>query len=136
MKHLLPRAVWPAALVLALAAPATAEGTEASGWRLVSVAGLEALPGGRIAFSADGAVFGSTGCNRFTGTVVAAPGMLDFNRPLASTRKACPGDLEEQERRVLEALSGPVSVAYDPVSDRMTLVPANGHAVLAFERDP
>jgi len=42
----------------------------------------------------------------------------------------------EQERRVLEALSGPVSVAYDPVADRMTLVPANGHAVLAFERDP
>lgn len=124
------------ALVLALAATgASAQTDDAGGWALVSVGGIAAQPGGRIAFSADGAVFGTTGCNRFSGQAIAAPGVLSFDKPLAVTRMACPEPRMEQETQVLEALKGTVAVAYDPVSDRMMLIPSSGAPVLGFERD-
>ncbi|MCB1335937.1 MAG: META domain-containing protein [Maritimibacter sp.] len=118
----------------ALAAPALAQSTGATGWTLVSVAGSAVAPGATIAFSADGAVFGTTGCNRFNGTVVAAPGVVTFNAPLAVTRIACDDTLMAQEKSVLEALAGTAAVAYDPVADRMTLIPDSGAPVLGFAR--
>lgn len=118
---------------LASAAPAQTE--TAAGWALVSVGGLAAQPGGRIAFSADGAVFGTTGCNRFTGQAVSAPGVITFNRSFAATKMACMDELMEQETQVFEALRGTVAVAYDPVTDRMMLIPASGAPVLGFARD-
>ncbi|GKY89379.1 META domain-containing protein [Sinisalibacter aestuarii] len=114
--------------------PALAQSANAGGWTLVSVGGVAAEEGGRIAFAADGAVFGTTGCNRFTGQVVAAPGVLSFNTPFAVTRMACPGALGEQETQVLNALTGTVAVAFDPVADRMMLIPANGGPVLGLTR--
>lgn len=116
------------------AAPAFAQSTGATGWTLVSVAGGAAEPGGSIAFSADGAVFGTTGCNRFNGTAVAAPGIVTFNAPLAVTRMACEAAMTEQEKKVLEALAGTAAVAYDPVADRMTLIPDSGAPALGFAR--
>ena len=88
----------PLALALALTAlPALAQTGGATGWTLISVEGRAAEKGGRIAFSADGAIFGTTGCNRFKGTA---------------------------------------AVAYDPVSDLMTMIPESGAAVLVFSRTP
>lgn len=123
-------------LVLAaiLATPAQAQSTGATGWTLISVGGIAAEPGGTIAFSADGAVFGSTGCNRFNGTVVAAPGLVTFREPFAVTRMACEGALDAQETAVLEALKGTAAIAYDPVADQMTLIPGNGADTLGFAR--
>jgi heat shock protein HslJ len=115
------------------AAPAQTGG--AGGWALVSVGGIAAQPGGRIAFSADGAVFGTTGCNRFNGQAVAAPGVLTFGTSFAVTKMACVGEMMTQEMQVLEALKGTVAVAYDPVADRMMLIPATGAPVLGFARD-
>jgi len=123
-------------LILALAAtPLLAQTGDAGGWALVSVGGVAAQPGGRIAFSTDGAVFGTTGCNRFSGQAVAAPGVLTIDKPLAVTKMACPGERMTQETGVLNALKGTVAVAYDPVADRMVLIPASGAPVLGFERD-
>ncbi len=123
------------ALVLAVTAlPAAAETAGATGWTLVSVGGAAAQPGGRIAFSADGAVFGTTGCNRFNGTAASAPGMVTFNAPFATTRMFCPDPMGAQETKVLDALKGPVAVAYDPVRDRMTLIPGSGASALGFVR--
>lgn len=119
----------------ALAAPVQAQTAGATGWTLVSVDGRAAEEGGRIAFSADGAVFGTTGCNRFQGTVRAAPGLVTFNHPFAITRMACQGAMAEQEGKVLESLKGTAAVAYDPVSDRMTVIPQSGAAVLGFARE-
>lgn len=125
-----------AAAVLALAAPAAlAQADNAGGWELVSVGGIAAEPGGRIAFSADGAVFGTTGCNRFNGQAIAAPGVITFTGPMASTKMACPGPMMTQEMQVLQALQGTVAVAYDPVADRMMLIPSEGAPVLGFVRD-
>ena len=126
----------PLALALiALAAQAQAQTAGATGWTLISVDGRAAEDGGRIAFSADAAVFGTTGCNRFNGTVVAAPGLVTFNQPLAVTRMACDGAMADQEAKVLEALKGTSALAYDPVSDRMTMIPESGAAVLGFARE-
>lgn len=126
----------PLALTLAvLAAPAPAQTAGATGWTLVSVDGLAAQEGGRIAFSADGAIFGTTGCNRFQGTVAAAPGLVTFNQPFAITRMACPEAMAGQEEKVLEALKGTAAIAYDPVSDRMSLIPESGAPVLGFARE-
>ncbi len=123
-------------LILALAAaPTTAQTGGATGWTLVSVDGRAAETGGRVAFSADGAVFGTTGCNRFQGTVVSAPGLVTFNAPFAVTRMACTGDMAGQEEKVLEALKGSAAVAYDPVTDRMQIIPESGAAVLGFRRE-
>lgn len=121
--------------VLFAASVAGAQTDDANGWALISVAGIAAQPGGRIAFAADGAVFGSTGCNRFNGQVVAAPGVVTFTTALGVTKMACPDDRGAQEIRVLEALQGTVAVAYDPVTDRMMLIPSDGAAVLGFKRD-
>ncbi len=122
------------ALAALAATPATAQSGNAGGWTLASVGGVAAEEGGRIAFSGDGAVFGTTGCNRFNGQVVAAPGVLSFNTPFAVTRMACPGALADQEAQVLDALVGTVAVAFDPVADRMMLIPASGAPVLGFIR--
>ncbi|OIP86542.1 MAG: hypothetical protein AUK37_03065 [Rhodobacterales bacterium CG2_30_65_12] len=119
----------------ALASAVPAQTETAAGWALSSVGGIAALPGGRIAFAADGAVFGTTGCNRFNGQAVAAPGVITFNSPFSATKMACAGDLMGQEMRVFEALSGTVAVAYDPVTDQMMLIPASGAPVLGFARD-
>lgn len=121
-------------LVRPAAAQTAAQTGAATGWTLISVDGRAAEPGGRLAFSADAAVFGTTGCNRFQGTAVAAPGLVTFNAPFAVTRMACDGALGAQEARVLEALTGASAVAYDPVSDRMMLIPESGAAVLGFAR--
>ena len=125
----------PLALAFAaLTAPALAQSSGATGWTLISVDGRAAEDGGRIAFSADGAMFGTTGCNRFNGTVVAAPGIVTFNEPFAVTRMACAGALEGQEAKVLAALKGTAAVAYDPVNDQMKLIPDSGAPVLGFAR--
>lgn len=122
-------------LAALLTLPAVAQTGGAGGWSLISVGGIAAEPGGRIAFSADGAVFGSTGCNRFQAAVVAAPGVVTFVGPVASTKLACTEALAEQETLVLAALQGTVAVAYDPVADRMMLIPPEGASVLGFSRD-
>jgi len=124
------------ALILGtLASPALAQTSGATGWTLVSVDGYAAEEGGRLAFSADGAIFGTTGCNRFQGTVSAAPGLVTFNAPFAVTRMACPEPIAAQEEKVLQALTGTSAVAYDPVSDRMSLIPESGAPVLGFARE-
>ncbi|SMH40279.1 META domain-containing protein [Maritimibacter sp. HL-12] len=117
-----------------LALPAFAQGQGGGGWTLISVGGTAAEPGGGIAFSADGAVFGSTGCNRFQTTAVSAPGVLTFMDLGATTRMACPGALDAQEAQVLSALKGTVGVAYDPVGERMILIPQDDAPVLGFVR--
>lgn len=129
------RFLLPTLLFAAFAAPALAQTSGATGWTLISVDGRAAEEGGRIAFSADGAIFGTTGCNRFQGTAVSAPGLVTFKAPFAVTRMACIGEMAGQEEKVLEALKGSAAVAYDPVTDRMQLIPESGASVLGFARE-
>lgn len=117
----------PATLVAAV--PLIGQTDNAAGWSVLAIGGHATKPGARIAFAADGAIFGTTGCNRFSGQVIAAPGMITFTTPLAVTRMACTGPSAEQETALLEALSGTIAVAYDPVADQMVLLPSDGATI-------
>jgi putative lipoprotein len=55
-----------------------------------------------IEFHADGRVSGDTGCNQYTGSVTIQGDELRFGL-LATTMRACPEALMDQERKFLEA---------------------------------
>lgn len=77
----------------------------------------------------DGAVSGSTGCNRITGhaTVSGSPAVIDFG-PLATTRRACAPDVDEVEKAVLRVLQGTVQTAID--ADQLKLSGADGFGLV------
>lgn len=77
----------------------------------------------------DGAVTGSTGCNRITGhaTVSGSPAIIEFG-PLATTRMACAPEVAEIEQAVLRVLKGTVQTAVD--SDQLTLSGADGNGLV------
>ena len=56
-----------------------------------------------VGFKANGEVVGSGGCNNFFGSFTQDGRTLTFG-PLASTKKACPGELMQQERDFLDLL--------------------------------
>lgn len=113
-------------LFAVLAAPAFADE-----WSIVSVDGADAVETATIRFDTDGAISGTTGCNRFTGTAEARDGQLIFSAPLATTRMACPGGaLNAQEQRILALLSGTVTLQPDPFAGTLTLVRGAATALL------
>lgn len=67
-----------------------------------------------LVFDADGGVVGSTACNRYRGPaeVTEPDGTLTFG-PLATTRRACPAAVMDQEQRFLDALGRTVRYAID-----------------------
>jgi heat shock protein HslJ len=85
------------------AAPA---GLQGSSWRLEDLSGTGVLGDApaTLEFTEDGAA-GSGSCNRFNGTVTIRGDSIAFG-PLATTRKACPEAVMNQENRYLEALRG------------------------------
>jgi heat shock protein HslJ/uncharacterized membrane protein len=56
-----------------------------------------------ITIAADGKVSGDAGCNRMTGQATVSGTAIRFG-PLATTRRACPPAIMDQERRFLDAL--------------------------------
>ncbi len=56
-----------------------------------------------IEFDGEGRVFGSGGCNRFTGSYEFEGGELEIG-PLAGTKMMCPEAVMDQEDRFLQAL--------------------------------
>lgn len=105
------------AMFLALAGP-----TIAAEWHVVSLNGAPVAGDATIGFDAGGAVWGSTGCNRFNARGAMSDGNLVVAEPIATTRAACPGEaLDRQERILLEALRTPLAVRYELFSDRVSL---------------
>lgn len=77
----------------------------------------------------DGAVSGSTGCNRITGraTISGSPAVIEFG-PLAATRMACPPDVTEVEQAVLRVLKGTVQTSID--ADELKLSGTDGNGLV------
>lgn len=77
----------------------------------------------------DGAVSGSTGCNRINGhaTVSGSPAVIDFG-PLATTKMVCPPEVTEVEQAVLRVLKGAVQTAID--GDELTLSGTDGNGLV------
>jgi heat shock protein HslJ len=57
-----------------------------------------------VAFTAEGQAQGSSGCNNFRGAYALRGETLEIG-PLASTKKACPPAIMDQETRFFEALA-------------------------------
>ncbi len=92
----------------AVLAPATLAGTH---WSIVAIDG-EAVSGEayRLQFDAE-RLSGQAGCNRFSGGYAVSGNRLTSG-PIMATRMACPEPRMRHERRVLQVLSGPVTVGY------------------------
>lgn len=75
----------------------------------------------------DGAVSGSTGCNRITGHATVSGSDIEFG-PLATTRMACPPEVAEVEQAVLRVLKGTVQTAID--ADELKLSGADGNGLV------
>ena len=105
-------------------------------WRAVAIDGnpTVSLPKQReahLVFAAEGnRVSGSTGCNRVVGTFTQAAEVLRFS-PMASTKMACPPNLDAQERAFLEAVQA--TAAAQISGNTLELKDAAGKVRLRFE---
>lgn len=115
----------------AFAAPSSLTGR----WRIVSVAGADALDVGRTRaeFAANGRFASTVGCNRIAGKPTVSGARMTFG-PMMATRMACPGPLAEVERAYLAALRGVRGYALD--GETLTFVGEGGEALVTLERAP
>lgn len=102
-------------------------------WQLIDVGGIpvRTLPGERSAYMVllDGRLTGGSGCNKLMGVYShPRPGVLRFGR-VASTRMACPPELQAQEAALLDALAR--SDAYRIEARTLSLL-AGGEVVARF----
>lgn len=86
-----------------------------------------------LAFSDDGRVAGSSGCNSYGGGYTTAGKTIQFSR-LFSTKRACPDNtLMEQENRYLMILG---SASHYTLTDDQLIIENNGGGRLVFEPLP
>lgn len=74
-------------------------------WLVESIAGRGVVDNAQstIHFDESGRASGSTGCNRFNGSVTIEGNTIKFGQ-MATTRRACVTSLMEQEQRFLKAI--------------------------------
>ena len=116
------------------AAPAT--GLAGTAWRVIEIAGVAADPtsDATLRFDSDHWVSGSTGCNKFTGSVVIEADQLTF-APLVPTGLACAPELMAQEQSFLSAIQGVRRFAVDP-DGRLQLLGIGGGALMRLTPNP
>jgi heat shock protein HslJ len=100
-------------------------------WSLRSLGGKPVIAGTTLtaAFSGDGRVSGSSGCNRYFGRAQGESGRLSVG-PLGSTMMACAQDVMDQEMLYLASLQAATSFTIQ--GDELRLGPAAGQATLVF----
>ncbi len=98
-----------------------------SEWVLRDLVTTPAKADAWIRFDKDGTALGSSGCNRFSGSVDTARGNLSFG-PLAMTRRACPPAENETETAFMAALANTARTA---ASDRVLALFDQDNVLLA-----
>lgn len=128
---------WVAARFLAEGS-ADAGGQDVPGhvWRLLALDDIAPLEDPVFVFSPSGSISGTTGCNRFDGQIRTAPGAFALSDPFATTRMACPGPLETQEKEILGALTSGVVLRFDVMMDELILEPIGDYPVMRLQRQP
>ncbi|AHC25203.1 MULTISPECIES: META domain-containing protein [Mycobacteriaceae] len=91
---------------------------------MTSVALEQAKPG--LTVRDDDTVVGWTGCNTFYGRATAVAGVITFG-PINTSGPACPGEVGQIERSVLDVLTGEVTAIVE--ADRLTLTNAEGNGL-------
>ncbi len=111
-----------------------------SAWTLLSYASVNGtevpvLQGTTITadFTEDGLVTGSAGCNGYSGSYTVSGTTIEI-ASIASTLMACtePPGVMDQESRYLDLLGA--AAAFRIEGDRLTLLDANGTAILTYEK--
>lgn len=104
-----------------------------SEWLAEDIAGAGSADGAHstLHFAAADRVDGDTGCNRFMGPLVEDGATVRLG-PLATTRRACPGALMDQERRYLQALARGAGLRLD--QGRLLLVDETGATLVRYAR--
>ena len=115
-------------------APTPATGLAGIVWRVIDIAGVaaDATSDATLRFDSDHWVSGSTGCNKFTGSVVIEADQLTF-APLATTGLACAPELMTQEQRFISAIQGVRRFAVDP-DGRLQLLGIGGGPLMRLTR--
>ena len=97
---------------------ATSDALAGTQWEILSIDGTPITPADPpliVTFGHDGRVSGSTGVNQLTASYSLTHDYLTFG-PLATTRRAGPPELMEQEHRIVASLAGMCSYRLDPRS--------------------
>ncbi len=107
-------------------------------WRLAgfsdNATARSALAGSNatVAFSSDGRLSGTTGCNDLSGPYTTSGNAISIG-PLAVTARACADPaMMAQERDLLDALAA--AVAYEIRGDRLTMTDTSGNRTVEFVR--
>ncbi len=101
-------------------------------WTVEGMGGAAVVPGHEpgIAFSGDGKINGTTGCNRFFGNYVQDGDRVTFSG-IGMTKMACMGDgIMGQEMAFAGMLSGPATASIDGLG-RLTITGANDAGFVA-----
>ncbi len=83
--------------------------------------------------SADGAVSGSGGCNRFAGQAKISSESISFG-PLAATEMMCPPATMDQEHKFFAALGKVAGWRIDQMRQKLVLTDAGGKPIVVFAR--
>lgn len=103
----------------------------AGDWAVLEVNGRAAQGEPMFSFGADGALGGSTGCNRFSARGKFDSGWMVADGPVATTQMACPGEaITLQETRILSIFEHGFSVTYDPFAETLKLTGRSATVVL------
>jgi heat shock protein HslJ len=87
---------------------ATSDALAGTQWEMLSIDGQALVAGEEpllVVFGHDGRITGTTGVNQLTASYSLTADYLTFG-PLATTRRAGPPELMEQEHRVVASLAG------------------------------
>jgi heat shock protein HslJ len=103
-------------------------------WRLDDIVGRGTIDrlNPPLSILRDGAVRGESGCNRLTGRAAIDGAKIKFG-PLATTRRACPPAVMEQEKRFLAALRQ--VAGWQIENEMLVLADDKGGALLRFSRE-
>jgi heat shock protein HslJ len=105
-------------------------------WTLTTIASGDAvssvLNGTEVTaeFTVDGAVSGSGGCNRYSGSYTWADDQLSFSA-LASTKMACADDVMAQESAFLASMQDVATFVIE--GSQLTLSDGSGALLLGFD---
>ncbi len=123
--------VWSA---LETPAPTTSPLTLVGKWLAEDIAGGGVVDNAQstLEINADGSVSGSTAVNRYSGTAEIGEQKIEFG-PLATTRRAGPPALMDQESKFTKALATVTGFRIEETG-LLSLVDANGTVVLRFSK--
>ncbi|MEM6741030.1 MAG: META domain-containing protein [Pseudomonadota bacterium] len=129
-----PPAAIPSVAPVSASGPAGTRSGALAGtaWEALALGGtaVTTAPAPTLTFDRAGRVSASGGCNSFAGSVRVGRGAIAFGEAFAGTRRACPGDLEARDQRMLAALQQ--AATYRTGAERLTLFDASGARVGLF----